>query len=371
MTSQAWVYVLFAGAIIAAAYQTQAGWLFIMGGIALGMIVLGWAAARRNRAGVRVRALAPAPAWQGGEVELPLVLERAERGAAHDLQVMAAPRAPRWWFRWWRDALVPTGWPYVTATIPAAGRADAVLRFPATTRGELPLPPLVLQSAWPLGLIASTTMVEAPLRYLVYPVGPHLAEVPWLAAAAARRGLAARVEAGHGQLLRSVREYRSGDAWRQIHWRTTARRGVPHVKEAEREVGEELELWLDLRADVHTPATLEHMVSVAAALVAHARMVGRDVRLRTQPEAEPATGGRPGDPNLVWLALAQATAPAGPVQGPEGAIALSPVPLPGWRAWAGALVLCPAEAPASADATVVAPAGADVAAAVAAGRIDP
>lgn len=371
MTSQAWVYVLFAGAIIVAAYQTQAGWLFIMGGITLGLIALAWAAARQNLAGVALRALAPAPAWQGGTVELPIILERAARGASRDLQVMAAPRRPRWWFRWWRDVLVPTGWPYVTLGVPAAGRADAVLRLPAPTRGEFPVPALVLQSAWPLGLIASTRVVEPPLRYLVYPVGPYLREVPWLAAAAARRGATARTDSGHGQLLRSVREYRSGDAWRQIHWRTTARLGVPHVKESEREAGEELELWLDLRADVHTPDTLEHLISVATALLTHARALGRNVRLSTQPEAQPEALGRSGDPDLVWLALARAIAPAGPVHGPEGAIALSPVPLPGWRAWGSALILCPATGGVTADATATCPLGADIAAALAAGSLAP
>ncbi len=371
MTSQAWVYVLFAGAIIVAAYQTQAGWLFIMGGITLGMIVLAWAAALQNLAGVRLRALAPAPTWQGGVVELPVILERTARGASRDLQIMAAPRRPRWWFRWWRDTLVPTGWPYLTIGVPATGRADAVLRLPAPTRGEFPLPPLVVQSAWPLGLIAATLVVELPLRFLVYPVGPYLREVPWLAAAAARRGAAARAETGQGQLLRSVREYRAGDPWRQIHWRTTARLGVPHVKESEREAGEELELWLDLRADVHTPATLEHMITVATALVTHARELGRTVRLTTQPEAEPEAIGRPGDANLVWLALARAIAPVGAVQGPERAIALSPGPLPGWHAWAAALILCPAEPPASTEATATCPVGADIAEALAAGRLAP
>ena len=371
MTSQAWVYVLFAGAIIVAAYQTQAGWLFIMGGIAIGMTLLAWLAAWRNLAGVRLRGLAPAPAWQGGATELPVILERSWGGPARALQVMAAPARPRRLFHWWRDALVPTGWPYVTCDLPATGRADVLVRLPTPTRGEFPFPPLVLQSAWPLGLIAVTRVFEEPLRYLVYPIGPYLREVPWLAAAASQRGAAARTVSDHGQLLRSVREYRSGDAWRQIHWRTTARFGVPHVKETEREATEELELWLDLRADVHTPATLEHMITLATALATYARAQGRVVRLLTQPEALLEVAGRAGDPVLLWLALARATAPMGPVDGPAGAIALSPAPGSGWRAWASALVHCPAEAVGTSDATATVPVGADIPAALAAGRLDP
>lgn len=366
MTSQLWVYLIFAASILGAAFQTQAGWLFVMSSVATGVVVLAVALARTGLRGVRVRALQPAPAYQGSLIELPVALERDGRGATHAMQVMVPPKPPGWWFGWLRDSLVPDGWAYTTVDLAGGQRQDITLRWPAPVRGEFPVPRLALQCAWPLGLYAYVRWLDEPLKYLVYPVGPALHEVPWLHAALARRGAAMRVEAAPGMLLRGVRDYRPGDAWRQIHWRTTARLGVPHVKETEREAGERLVLWLDLRAEVHTPATIEHMIAVAASLTAYARGLGRQVELACASEAAPEVVGRPGDPALVWLALARAIAAPNAPAGPDGAVLLSPVPVPGWRAWASALVLCSA-IEVQADATAFCPVGADISEALATG----
>jgi uncharacterized protein (DUF58 family) len=78
-----------------------------------------------------------------------------------------------------------------------------------------------------------------------------------------------RVTTDHAE-VRGVRPYRAGDALRDVHWRTTARRGEPMVREYDAAPSPELVLviepWLP---DAPTPADrdrLERALSLAATI---------------------------------------------------------------------------------------------------------
>jgi len=71
--------------------------------------------------------------------------------------------------------------------------------------------------------------------------------------------------------LRSVRAYRPGDGLRDIHWKTTARRGVPFVREYDAAPDPELlvvvEPWLPPNPTPVDRANLEAALSLAASVV--------------------------------------------------------------------------------------------------------
>jgi uncharacterized protein (DUF58 family) len=360
MTSQAYLYILVGICILGAGYQTQTGWLYFMGATSLGLVPLAWFAAWWQLRGLRARVLPVAPAYQGGNVAFGLTLEREAVGKALGLQALLPDKPDVQPRSWWRGHLIPEGWRNRTVEALANGERQAIgFSPPAGRRGEFPLPTFYIQSAFPLGLVALTRAVHVEGHYLVFPVGPHVPYVPWLDAAARERGERQRFDQGHGTSPRSVREYRSGDPWRLIHWRTTARRGTPHVKETERELGEALVLYLDLRSEVHTDATLEHMVAIATSLLDHARAHGREVVLLTQPEATPSNDGA-SDHELAWLARVTSHAGIAQPLGPDGSVLLSPAYVAGWQHWATQFVYCPGTAANAMDATAFCPVGSSI-----------
>jgi uncharacterized protein (DUF58 family) len=89
--------------------------------------------------------------------------------------------------------------------------------------------------------------------------------------------------AGQSATYLGVRDYRPGDDVRRIHWRATARRGEPAVKELELDLSPYFTLFLDLerahRAGTGEKSTLEYVVRTAASLLASAARRGDVVQV--------------------------------------------------------------------------------------------
>ena len=85
-----------------------------------------------------------------------------------------------------------------------------------------------------------------------------------------------RPQKGRGEDIFAVREYLPGDASRDIHWRSTAKRSQPVVKEYERPCAKKVQIVLDTSVPKKaTPADLavfEQRVSKAASLAYHLSM---------------------------------------------------------------------------------------------------
>ena len=78
---------------------------------------------------------------------------------------------------------------------------------------------------------------------------------------------------------RSLRQYQPGDDPRDVHWRSSARRNVPVVREYERDSADTLWLCLDLRAAPGEAAELA--CEIAATLAARAARLGERFGLAT------------------------------------------------------------------------------------------
>ena len=88
-----------------------------------------------------------------------------------------------------------------------------------------------------------------------------------------------------------VREYRTGDSPRRIHWRLSARHGHPVVRETMRPGAGDVLLVLDTCRDALIGwgrcSSLEYSVSVAAAVAHHVLERGRRVRLLYENAGQP------------------------------------------------------------------------------------
>jgi uncharacterized protein (DUF58 family) len=175
--------------------------------------------------------------------------------------------------------------------LPAGRTQETAYRHVLPQRGRHRLSGLRLSTKFPFGLIQKSRDVADPLDLVIYPA---LVKVP----VALLRGFPA--VHGGGRLksrtrsgdFYGLRDFRPGDDPRDIHWRTTARRGVPLVRESEEEEGLETTILFDNAAVSSAPASpsgspspddaFERAVSltasVAVALLRRGYRIGLGVR---------------------------------------------------------------------------------------------
>jgi uncharacterized protein (DUF58 family) len=109
-----------------------------------------------------------------------------------------------------------------------------VVRLPVrgTARGVATLPTVRVSSAYPSDLLRRTVSFPFGAEVLVRPRRRDVLGVSRAGEDEARAPRARAAAPGPGE-IRSLRPYREGDAPRSIHWKTTARRRAPHVREDE------------------------------------------------------------------------------------------------------------------------------------------
>jgi uncharacterized protein (DUF58 family) len=100
-------------------------------------------------------------------------------------------------------------------------------------RGRYRLGPLLVSSRFPLGLVERSRLFAMPGEILVY---PHIGRLTplWKGRSQGATELVARPQARAGVFhdeFHRLREFRTGDNPRDIHWRTSARRGELILRE--------------------------------------------------------------------------------------------------------------------------------------------
>lgn len=107
--------------------------------------------------------------------------------------------------------------------VPAQGSALVRLRFTPTRRGLHPLPTLLVETHFPLGLFRAWTVWRPATLALVYPA-PEMPAQP-LPPGQPSGGQALPARSTNGGEFEGVRAYRRGDALRQVVWKKVARTG--------------------------------------------------------------------------------------------------------------------------------------------------
>lgn len=128
--------------------------------------------------------------------------------------------------------------------LPAGRTQETAYRHVASHRGRLKLSGFRLSTRFPFGLIHKSRDVAAPAELLVYPA---LCPVPHdlLRGFASHHGRGEHKWRSRRGEFFGLREFRQGDDPRDIHWRTSARRGAPFIRETEDDEGQEVCLVLD------------------------------------------------------------------------------------------------------------------------------
>ena len=195
-------------------------------------------------------------------------------------------------------------------------RGRLALTYPVDPqrRGRWPVGPLEVQRRDLFGLAGWTGPLGDPMLVAVRPEVTHLATSNRSASTDVDRASAgARTPAADDS---SLRDYRSGDDLRRVHWRSSARRGELMVRQDERAGRRPASVLLDLPLeDAPAEWTISLGASIALAMVAaghHVRLLGGDVLGAATDHHRPDADGRARDGLLDQTV--DLTRPANPAQ---------------------------------------------------------
>lgn len=118
-------------------------------------------------------------------------------------------------------------------------------------RGVYEFGKLTASTSFPSGLVKAYSVVDLPQK--VY-VSPRLGTLKmqwknWLVADEVDEPRSIGGKGNEDGAFHAIREYRTGDSRRSIHWRSTAKLGKPAVKQFERQADQEINLVLDLTSN--------------------------------------------------------------------------------------------------------------------------
>lgn len=186
------------------------------------------------------------------------------------------------------DAVMDGSARCLVAPLGPGQRAEVEYVVPASRRGTFLIGPLRTAVSDPLGLAELAATVPGRHRLVVHPRTEDVEPPPSRTGAEAHRGALRRAALLRGEDFYALREYEVGDDLRRVHWRTTAKTGELMLRQDELRRDDVAMLLLDLRDRVHTAASFERALEVAASLTTAAVRAARRMRVV-------ATGGYEAD----------------------------------------------------------------------------
>jgi uncharacterized protein (DUF58 family) len=145
-------------------------------------------------------------------------------------------------------ATILTDPPIVYARVPPRGERTARYEVRLMNRGTHEFGPIRLSTQFPLGFVERAYTLRVPGTLLVYPALGRLRPA-WRRELERAWELAEETRARAGTFedeFHSLREFRSGDNPRAIHWRTSARRNSLMIREYHQTRDDRLALFVDL-----------------------------------------------------------------------------------------------------------------------------
>lgn len=195
-------------------------------------------------------------------------------------------------------------------------------RLPTFERGVFEVGPLILELTDPFGLVSATRTGAAASTLTVHPRTVALRPPRRSNGSARPQPEAAAMIGQHGSDLYAVREYRTGDDLRRVHWPSTARLGELMIRQEETPTQSRLTVDVDLRKSTWVEGGLETALSVAASLFDDALGDKIPVRLRTSAGVDTGFISWPEHRYVALDALARAQETAsGPLPSGVGRLA--------------------------------------------------
>jgi uncharacterized protein (DUF58 family) len=291
-TRDAYAVAALALLIFLVAFNLQSGWVYAIDALLIGVLIAGFLSAHHAVHSVSLTRTLPAEAVDGEPVAVGLTLRAA--GFGRRILIQAVDAVP---------GLRP-GDVFIPAVVPSQPR-HASYRSTAIRRGIHRVETARVCSAGLTGLFLARREVPAPGEITVYPKYWKISRFPLAAWMPAFQTVGSTRRRG-GLEFYGLRDYRSGDSVRHVHWRSSARRGTLMVREFEQDIPGAAALLIDTRPEVQAGGavenTFEDLVRAAASILWYVTSRGGQVRLLASSPRGPLdlTGG--------WTALLRALA---------------------------------------------------------------
>jgi uncharacterized protein (DUF58 family) len=300
-TREGWWFLAVTALVGAAAVNAGINLYFLMFGMMVCLVVAGVVLSELGLAGLRVRRVVPSAVHAGTPYLMGIALEnQKKRLPSFSIEVEdlidGRPIEKRCYF----------------LKLPAGRLQETAYRNTMPRRGRYRLSGFRLATKFPFGLLPRARAVSDADELYVYPA---LIDTP----DTLLRGLPAHPAPGPSRApsrqgeFRGLRAYRDGDDPRDIHWRSSARRGIPLVREKEDEETRAVTVILDNDADSGADAAaFERAVSEAASVCVELARRGFSVGLAVRGgEVRPGIGGA--QTERILRALAMIAPAAGPL----------------------------------------------------------
>ncbi len=261
---------LLTGFLLIVAFNLQAGWVYAVDALLVGLLVIGFISADLSVRGITIQRQIPQEAFEGEQVPVTVLV--------------SGPRWPRFFVEV-VDA-VPGLAPH-EEFIPLLPRDREIIvtyHTEVRQRGIHQVECIEVRSGGLTGLFVGRRKVPAPGRLTAFPRYWALARFP-LGSQTGMSSVTYPQRMRTGLDLYGVREYQHGDSLRHVHWRSTARWGTLMVREFEQEGREAVTLLLDARPEVHggggAASAFEDLIRAAASIAHFVTVEGGSVRLLT------------------------------------------------------------------------------------------
>jgi uncharacterized protein (DUF58 family) len=268
-TRDAIVVALLALLVFFVAFNLQAGWVYAVDALLLGVLIAGSLSTRHAVRGISVVRTLPPEALEGEPVSVGLTLRA--RGIGRRFLVEVCDAVP---------GLEPAN-----VTVPAVDpRTDTRVSYEthAVRRGVHTARAATVQSAGLTGLFRVRREVPASGEITVYPRYWRISRLPLAAWTPAPQTIGSARRRG-GLEFAGLRDYRAGDSVRHVHWRSSARRGTLVVREFEQETPGSVVLLLDTQPDPYVihgaPDAFEDLIRAAASIAWYVTSRGGLVRI--------------------------------------------------------------------------------------------
>jgi len=270
-----WVLGGFSLCFFGAAINTMAGWLYVISGVSFALLGMAATLPVRSLKGIHLQRLAIQPISAGDQITIEIEIKNQSSQSKTLLQI---------------QDLIPfvLGQPVqeVIETILPQETYRWIYYLPTKQRGVYRWYILQLRTANPLGLFWCRRQRNLPATAIVYPTVLPLTTCPLIDEIGQEDSPQffsrdRRSKSANQDITRSLRPYRSGDPFRLIHWRTSARYGSLRVRELEVFTGgQEVVICLDSASNWQTEE-FEQAVIAAASLFFYASRAQLNVRLWT------------------------------------------------------------------------------------------